>query len=99
MGGTKRPAWIGGGKDPARKRTLRDRWENPNNNEQQKLRFYFLNEKNELKALEEYQGYQIIDIIQPRQDQIEADVYRFFLQKTREQKQSPHICTVLPWLK
>lgn len=72
VGGTKRPAWIGGGKDPARKRSLKDRWENPEDIEKQQLRFYFLNEKNELKALESHQGYKIVDIIQPRQEQVEA---------------------------
>lgn len=69
VGATKRPAWVGAGKDPAKTRKLRDHWENPDNNESSKMRFYYLNEKNELKALEEYQGYKIIDIIQPRQEQ------------------------------
>lgn len=81
IGGTKRPAWIGGGKDPARKRTLRDRWENPKDVEKSKLRFYFINEKNELKAIEEHQGYQIIDTIQPRQDQIESGRVSILLAK------------------
>ncbi len=69
VGNTKRPAWVGAGKDPAKVRKLRDRWENPDNNEASKMRFYYLNEKNELKAIEEYQGYKIIDVIQPRQEQ------------------------------
>ncbi|WP_415061953.1 S8 family serine peptidase [Bdellovibrio sp.] len=81
IGSTKRPAWIGGGKDPDRKRSLRDRWENPNDNEQRKLRFYFLNEKNELKALSEHEDYKIVDIIQPRQDQIEAGRISILLAK------------------
>lgn len=89
IGGTKRPAWIGGGKDPARKRSLRDRWENPDDTEKQKLRFYYLNEKNELKALEEYQGYQIIDIIQPRQEQIEAGKVQILLAKNMGTEAKP----------
>ncbi|MGZ3773056.1 MAG: S8 family serine peptidase [Pseudobdellovibrionaceae bacterium] len=89
IGGTKRPAWIGGGKDPAKKRTLRERWENPNNIEKRKVRFYFLNEKNELKALEEYQGYKIIDVIQPRQDQIEAGRVSILLAKNNGTEAKP----------
>lgn len=71
VGKTKRPAWVGSGKDPARTRSLRDRWENPDDNEAAKVRFYYLDEKNQIKSLEEYQGYKIIDIIQPRQEQAE----------------------------
>lgn len=89
IGGTKRPAWIGGGKDPDKKRTLRDRWENPENIEKSKLRFYFLNEKNELKALEEHEGYQIIDIIQPRQDQVEAGRVSILLAKNTGSEAKP----------
>lgn len=81
VGTTKRPAWLGGGKDPARKRNLKDRWENPEDIERQKLRFYFLNEKNELRALEDYQGYKIVDVIQPRQDQVEAGRISILLAK------------------
>lgn len=89
VGKTKRPAWIGGGKDPARKRTLRDRWENPENREPAKLRFYFLNEKNELQALESYQGYQIVDILQSRQDQVEAGKVSILLAKNMGTEAKP----------
>ncbi|WP_413942893.1 S8 family serine peptidase [Bdellovibrio sp. HCB-162] len=89
IGGTKRPAWIGGGKDPDRKRSLRDRWENPNDIEKQKLRFYFLNDKNELKALEEYEDYKIVDVIQPRQDQIEAGRVSILLAKNQGTEAKP----------
>lgn len=89
IGRTKRPAWIGGGRDPAKKRTLRDRWENPRDIEKRKLRFYFLDEKNELKALEEYEGFKIIDIIQPRQDQIEAGRVSILLAKNTGTEAKP----------
>lgn len=89
IGGTKRPAWIGGGKDPARKQSLKDRWENPENREKQKLRFYFLNEKNALSALSEYQGYQIVDILQPRQEQIEAGRVSILLAKNAGSEAKP----------
>lgn len=89
VGGTKRPAWIGGGKDPGKKRSLRDRWENPDNREKEKLRFYYLNEKNELKALEEHEGYQIVDVLQPRQDQIESGKVAILLAKNSGTEAKP----------
>ncbi|MEN0058200.1 MAG: S8 family serine peptidase [Bdellovibrio sp.] len=89
VGSTKRPAWIGGGKDPERKRTLRDQWENPMDLEKRKLRFYFLNEKNELKSLQEHEGYQIVDIIQPRQEQIEDGKIFIMLAKNRGTEAKP----------
>lgn len=89
VGGTKRPAWIGGGKDPAKKRTLKDHWENPEDRERTKLRFYYLNERNELKALEEHEGYQIIDVIQPRQDQLEEGRVAILLAKNSGTEAKP----------
>lgn len=89
VGNTKRPAWIGGGKDPDRKRSLRDRWENPNDVEAQKLRFYFLNEANQLKALEEYDGYKIVDIIQPKQKQVESGRISILLAKNQGTEAKP----------
>lgn len=89
VGGTKRPAWIGGGKEPDKKRSLKDRWENPENREKEKLRFYYLNESNELKALETHDGYQIVDILQPRQDQIEAGKVSILLAKNQGTEAKP----------
>lgn len=89
VAGTKRPAWIGGGRDPEKKRSLKDRWENPENHEQEKLRFYYLNERNELKALEAHEGYQIVDILQARQDQIEAGRISILLAKNQGTEAKP----------
>lgn len=89
VGSTKRPAWVGGGKDPARKRTLQDRWENPENNEPSKMRFYYLDEKNQLKAIEEYQGYKIIDVIQPRQEQAQQGRVPVILAKNQGTESKP----------
>lgn len=72
IAGTKRPAWVGGGKEPGKKRGLKDMWENPENQEKFETRFYFLNEKNELKSLQEHEGYKIIDVIEPRREQTAA---------------------------
>ncbi|XGC79665.1 S8 family serine peptidase [Bdellovibrio bacteriovorus] len=89
VGGTKRPAWLGGGKDPARKRSLKDHWENPDNHENQKLRFYFLNEKNELKAIEEHEGYKIVEILQPSQSQLQAGKVSVLLAKNSGTEAKP----------
>lgn len=89
MGSTKRPTWIGGGKDPARTRSLKDRWENPQDIEKQELRLYFLNQKNELKALSDYEDYKIVDIIQPRQDQIESGKVSILLAKNSGSEAKP----------
>lgn len=72
IGGTKRPAWVGGGKDPHKKRGLKERWENPDDHEKTETRFYYLDQNNKLNALEEHQGFKIIDVIEPRRDQIIA---------------------------
>ncbi|MFV8249642.1 S8 family serine peptidase [Bdellovibrio bacteriovorus] len=89
IGGTKRPAWVGGGKDPAKKRGLKERWENPDNIEKPQTRFYFLNEKNELKALEEHQGYKIIDVIEPRREQMVAGRVPVLLAKNQGTEAKP----------
>ncbi|HEX7675737.1 MAG TPA: S8 family serine peptidase [Bdellovibrio sp.] len=89
VGNTKRPAWVGSGKDPAKTRSLRDRWENPDNKEASKVRFYYLDEKNQLKAIEEYQGYKIIDVIQPRQEQATAGRVPVLLAKNQGTEAKP----------
>lgn len=89
IGKTKRPAWLGGGKDPERKQSLKDRWENPENKETEKLRFYYLNEKNQLRSLQEFEGYQIVDILQGRQDQIVAGSIPILLAKNSGTEAKP----------
>lgn len=64
VGGRKRPTWVGPGKDPDRTQSLRDRWENPNNTEASELRLYWIDAKNRLRALQEVNGYKIVDIIE-----------------------------------
>ncbi len=69
IGQTKRPVWVGFGYQTNKKKSLRDLWENPNQDENPKLRLYFLNEKNQLQSFEQYQGFQFIDIIEPTFEQ------------------------------
>ncbi|UXR63181.1 S8 family serine peptidase [Bdellovibrio bacteriovorus] len=89
VGGTKRPAWVGAGKDPAKKRSLKDRWENPDNIERSQTRFYYINEKNELKSLEEHNGYKIIDVIEPRREQVVAGRVPVLLAKNQGTEAKP----------
>ncbi|WP_374030080.1 S8 family serine peptidase [Bdellovibrio bacteriovorus] len=89
VGATKRPAWVGTGKDPDRQRSLRDRWENPDDVERSEVRFYYLNEKNELKALVEHEGYKIIDVIEPRREQVVAGRVPVLLAKNQGTEAKP----------
>ncbi len=67
--GTKMPCWIGAGKKPKPKRGLKDRWENPEDIEKEELRFYYLDGKKVLNALQAYEDYKIVDIVEPTQEQ------------------------------
>jgi subtilisin family serine protease len=69
VGHRRMPAWIGQGRDPDKKRGLRDRWENPEDNEDPEIRFYYLDSSKKLKALQKYQEYSFIDVLQPTQKQ------------------------------
>lgn len=89
IGGTKRPAWVGGGKDPDKKRGLKERWENPDDNERTQTRFYYLNEKNEIKVLVEHEGYRIVDVIEPRREQVVAGRVPVLLAKNQGTEAKP----------
>ncbi len=69
IGNTKMPAWVGYGRKPQAKRTLRDRWENPDDNEKEEMRFYYIDADKSLKALQVYEEYKIVDVIEPTQVQ------------------------------
>ncbi|MCX7978700.1 MAG: S8 family serine peptidase, partial [Bdellovibrionaceae bacterium] len=63
--GVRRPAWVGYGRDPQRKRGLRDRWENPENREKRELRFYWLDREGKLKALPKQGDWKAVDLLEP----------------------------------
>jgi len=79
--GKKFPAWVGGGKDPQKQRGLKDRWENPEGHEANKTRFYYLENENTLRSLDEYEGYRFVDVIEARQDQIQRGAVPVLLAK------------------
>lgn len=70
VGNTKRPAWVGYGKDPSMtKPSLIQLWENPVGDEELKIRFYYLDEKNQLSSIDVGDDYKIIDILEPSLEQ------------------------------
>jgi hypothetical protein len=69
IGNKKRPAWVGYGKEPSTKPSLIQLWENPHGNEELAIRFYYIDEKNELNAVDAGEDYQIIDVLEPSLDQ------------------------------
>jgi hypothetical protein len=79
----RRPTWVGMGYDPAKKPTLRDRWENPDNEEKPDFRLYYFDAQKKLKALSLYQGYKIIDILEPSLSQVERGAVPVLLAKNR----------------
>lgn len=79
--GRKFPAWVGGGKDPQKKPGLRDRWENPEQNEANKTRFYYLENESVLRSLEDYNGFKFVDVLEPRPDQLQRGAVPVLLAK------------------
>lgn len=69
--GIKVPSWIGRGKDPDKKSSVKEDWENPQGYEKAQIRFYFLSESGKLKAISDYQDYRFIDILDPTLPQIQ----------------------------
>lgn len=81
--GQRVPAWVGFGKDPEARRGLREIWENPNNDEQSKLRFYYVTTEGQVKAVQKYEGFDIIDVIEPTQEQKSNGIVPLLLAKNR----------------
>lgn len=69
IGDVRMPSWVGHGRDPEKKRGLRDRWENPDDYEDLELRFYYLDATKKLKAIGKYEGYHFADVLQPTREQ------------------------------
>ncbi|MBL7557176.1 MAG: S8 family serine peptidase [Bdellovibrionaceae bacterium] len=69
VGAKKRPAWVGYGKDPSTKPSLIQLWENPAGNEELKIRFYYLDENNQLNTVDAGDEYEIIDVLEPSLEQ------------------------------
>lgn len=69
IGNKKRPAWVGYGKDPSTKPSLIQLWENPAGNEQLKIRFYYVDDKNQLSSVDAGEEYEIIDVLEPSLEQ------------------------------
>lgn len=84
--GKKFPAWIGGGKDPQKKHSLKERWENPELIEANETRFYYLENETTLRSLSEHQGFRFVDVLEPRPDQVLRGAVPVLLAKNQGSK-------------
>lgn len=85
----KRPAWVGSGKDPGKKPSLRDDWENPEAKEKSKIRFYYLGASGELKTIERHNDFVVVDSLEPTLDQVQQGIVPVLLAKNRGTKSKP----------
>ena len=69
VGNLRMPSWVGQGKDPNRKRGVRDHWENPDNQEDPEIRFYYFDQLKKLRTLKAFNDFKFIDILQPTSQQ------------------------------
>lgn len=83
MGARKVPTWIGFGKDPYKKRSLRDLWEDPEESESPDIRLYYIDEADKLQAVKEHEGYRIVDLLRPTLGDIQAGRVPIILAKNR----------------
>ena len=89
LNNTKMPSWVGYGKKPQVRRGLKDRWENPNDDEKQELRFYYIDTAKNLQALQIYNDFKIVDIIEPTQAQKAAGKISILLAKNMGSEAKP----------
>lgn len=83
LGNIKTPAWLAQGKDPKKKASLVDLWENPEQYENPELRFYYLDEKGELNSLQQFDGYSIVDVLEPTNEQVRRGQVPILLAQNR----------------
>lgn len=84
--GKRFPAWVGGGKDPQKQHSLRERWENPEMIEANETRFYYLENESTLRSLSDYQGFRFVDVLEPRPDQLQRGAIPVLLAKNQGSK-------------
>lgn len=77
------PSWVGRGFKTEKKRSVRDDWENPEGNEEPKLRFYYLDLNSNIKSISDYQGYQFMDVLEPSVKQIKSGRVPVLMAKNR----------------
>lgn len=80
------PAWVGPGLDTNKQVSLRDQWENPDQIEAKKIRFYYVDQNKKLKSIEKHNNYQIVDILQPTTKQIKLGKIPVLLAQNRGTK-------------
>jgi hypothetical protein len=77
------PTWIGFGKDPYKKRSIRDLWEDPEEGESPDIRLYYLDEAAKLQAIKEHNEYRIVDLLRPTLSDIQAGRVPIILAKNK----------------
>ncbi|MCK6599116.1 MAG: S8 family serine peptidase, partial [Bdellovibrionaceae bacterium] len=85
----KKPCWVGYGKKTVSKKSLIDLWENPQSVETPEIRFYYLDEFNQLQSINEVNGFKIIDILEPTLKQKEEGVIPVILAKNSGTESKP----------
>lgn len=83
------PSWVGLGKNPDRKPSLQDRWENPQDIERPEIRFYYLSSTGKLKTIGHYNGFQFIDTLFQSTQQIQEGRVPVLLAKNRGTEVKP----------
>lgn len=83
MNGLKIPAWVGLGKDPNKRPSVRDDWENSMGAERAEIRFYFMDGNGKLGAIARHEGFQFIDTLTPSAKQLQAGRVSVLMAKNR----------------
>lgn len=89
------PVWIGAGKDPYKKFTRLERWENFNkDNEKKDIRFYYLDEESKLQAVDKYKDdegkeYRLADLLRPTEQQVKEGRVPVLLAKDSGTQRKP----------
>lgn len=89
VGSLKAPSWVGIGYDLNKKPSLWEDHENPNQVEEAKTRFYFLNDQGQLQTIADHQGYQFLDVLSPTASQFKAGRVPVILGKNRGTETKP----------
>jgi hypothetical protein len=80
-----RPAWVGFGKKVVKKYDITDLWQTNNGDKvrlgEDDIRFYYLDENYKLANVDNVGGYKIVDILQPRAENVRTGVIPVLLAK------------------
>lgn len=86
FGESLRPVWVGEGRNPYNKTTGWDVWNKRDsvagvNSDTRGIALYWMDQNKTLQAISEFQGYKVIEVLQPSQQQIMSGVVPVLLAK------------------